>query len=406
MTSAGRDRDLALLTGPDAGDILRAALAPAGGQLLDWRPTHVDYQPRSGSTAGYAARVRWVDGRVTHERFGAFTGTPPDRALTVGNGEDQVTVWRFPYDPYLPGLATGYDPAGAAALAAAYRLGEAPPRVSVRAYRPRRRAVIALTGPNGQVFLKVVRPHRVAALHERHRLCGRAGVPVPRSLGYTPSGVLVLSPLAGRSLRDALRHGDDAAPSAEAVVGLLDRLPAELVDSPPRPGWAERAAHYAEVMAGILPDQAAQARHLATEIMAARGPRPIVPVHGDLYENQLWVATGRITGLLDIDTAGPGQRLDDLACLLGHLAVLAQIRPAQAAAIDRLTERYLAAFEAALGATGETAADPVDLRHRVAAVVLSLATGPHRVQEPGWPGATRSRLELAVRWVESARRPR
>ena len=40
----------------------------------------------------------------------------------------------------------------------------------------------------------------------------------------------------------------------------------------------------------------------------------------------------------------------------------------------------------------------------IAAVVLSLATGPHRVQDPQWQDATRYRLELAERWVDSARR--
>jgi hypothetical protein len=119
-----------------------------------------------------------------------------------------------------------------------------------------------------------------------------------------------------------------------------------------------------------------------------------VPVHGDFYDNQLQVAAGRITGLLDIDTAGPGDRLDDLACLLGHLSVLGHIYPGRAAAINRLGGRYLAAFESTV--------DQADLRHRIAAVVLSLASGPHRVQQPGWPAATRRRLVLAQRWVDSA----
>ena len=47
--------------------------------------------------------------------------------------------------------------------------------------------------------------------------------------------------------------------------------------------------------------------------------------------------------------------------------------------------------------------DPAELRYRVAAVVLSLATGPHRVQEPGWPQHTRARLDLARQWLASAR---
>jgi hypothetical protein len=41
----------------------------------------------------------------------------------------------------------------------------------------------------------------------------------------------------------------------------------------------------------------------------------------------------------------------------------------------------------------------------VAGVVVSLATGPHRVQADGWQDLTRARLTLAERWLESAERP-
>ena len=391
-----------LLTGPDAGDILRAALAPAGGDLLSWHPVQVDYRPGRASSAGYRARVRWPDGPVSDERFAAYTGTPPEGTLTVGDGQDRIAVWRFPHDPYLPGLATAYDPAAVARLLRGYRLGDQRVRLVVRAYRPRRRAVIEAIGARGRLFLKVVRPSRVVALHRRHRLCTDAGVPVPPSLGYTDDGLLVLQALPGITLRTALQgRATAAAPSAAALLSILDRLPGELTEAPRRQSWSERAGHYAAVVAGVLPAEADRARQLWAELGAppgtGGGTAPPVPVHGDFYENQLQVAGGRITGLLDIDTAGPGERLDDLACLLGHLSVLAQIQPARASAINRLGARCLTAFDSTV--------DPAELRYRTAAVVLSLATGPHRVQEPGWPDATRRRLELAERWLDSARRP-
>lgn len=384
-----------LLTGPDAGEILQTALAPTGARLLSWHPVQVDYQPAHGSTAGYRARVRWPDRRVTSERFAAYTGTPPAGALVVGDGQEQVTVWRFPHDPYLPGLATAFDPAAVARLLADFRLGKGRVRLAVRAYRPRRRAVIEAIGPAGRLFLKVVRPARVAELHRRHRLCTAAGVPVPPSLGHTGDGVLVLQALPGRNMRDALRSGGSSIPSPAEILALLDRLPAELAEASPRPSWADRAGHYAAVIAGILPEHADSARQLAEAITAGAGAGPVVPVHGDFYERQLQLTNGRITGLLDLDTAGPGERLDDLACLLGHLSVLAQIDRPRAAAINRLGGRYLATFK--------TVVDPTWLRYRTAAVVLSLATGPHRVQEPGWQAATQRRLQLAGRWVDAAR---
>lgn len=387
-----------LLTGPDAGDILRAALAPAGGQLLSWRATQVDYQPARASSASYRARVRWPDRRVSEEQFAAYTGAAPAGTLVVGDGEDRIAVWRFPRDPFLPGLATAYDAEAVARLLRSYRLGGQRVRLAVRAYRPRRRAVIEAAGEHGRLFLKVVRPARVAALHRRHRLCTGAGVPVPPSLGYTDEGLLILQALSGTTLRAALRgRAATPLPSGAALLSILESLPGELADQASRPSWVERAGHYAAVAAGVLPAEADRASQLGAEISAGGGNGPVVPVHGDFYESQLLVAGRRITGLLDLDTAGGGERVDDLACLVGHLSVLAQIDRARAGAINRLGARYLTAFGAGV--------DPADLRYRTAAVVLSLATGPHRVQEPDWPAATRRRLDLAERWVGSARRP-
>ena len=398
--SAAARRGLRLLTGPEAGGILQAALQPAGGELLAWQPCQVDHQPGGGSTAGYQARVRWAGGRVSQERFAACTGTgpPPGPVVTVGDGADRVAVWRFPHDPYLPALAAAYLPGAAARLLAGYGLAPGPVSLRVRAYRPRRRAVVELTGPGGRLFLKLVRPAAVAGLHRRHRLCTDAGVPVPASLGYTPEGMLVLWPLSGQSLRQAVRGPGGPVPSGAAILAMLDRLPGALAEGPRRASWPDRAGHYAGVLAGALPAEADRASQLAAAIAAGGGCGPIVPVHGDFYESQLWVSGSRITGLFDLDTAGPGERLDDLACLLGHLSVLAQLEPSRAAAVNRLGARYLGGFDSTV--------DPTELRHRVAAVVLSLATGPHRVQEKGWPSATRRRLELVERWLDSARHRR
>jgi hypothetical protein len=385
---------LDLLTGPAAGEVLRVALQ-GNGQVLSWRPDQVDYQPRRGSTAGYRVRVRWPDGSVSDERFGAFTGEPPPGAVVVADGVHQVSVWRVPHDPYLPGLAAAYDPVAVAGLMAGFGLGAGPVRLLLRVYRPRRRAVVEAAGPGGRLFLKVVRPDLVESLHERHRLLTGAGVPVAPSLGYTPEGLLVLQHLPGRSLQRVLREGSAVAPPPAAVLDLLDRLPAELTAAPRRPSLLRRVEHFAAVIAACLPGEAERSVQLGAAIAAEAGTGPTVAVHGDFYEDQLLVRAGRLTGLLDVDTAGPGERLDDLACLLGHLSVLTLIDPARATAISGLGARYLAAFEPTV--------DPVDLRYRVAAAVLALATGPYRVQDTGWPGSTRSRLDLVERWLDSAR---
>lgn len=385
-----------LLTGPEAGDILQTALDAAGGQLLSWRATQVDHQPRHGTTVGYRARVRWPDGREEQVRFGAYNGPPPPGALVIGDGTERVTVWRFPYDPYLPALPAAHDPAGVTALVRSFGLADGPVRLELRAYRPRRRAVVEVRGTSGsRLFLKVVRPSQVAGLHQRHRLLTDHAVPVPPSLGYTEDGLLVLQALGGQTLRDVLRTGGQPAPDAAEILALLDRLPAALVEVPARRSWLDRVGHYANVLSGVAPRQASLAAEVAAAVAAEAGRGPTVPVHGDFYESQLRVSGGRIVGLLDVDTAGPGDRIDDLACLLGHLSVLSQLTPDRATTLSRLGARYLAAFDRTV--------DAADLRYRVAAVVLSLATGPFRVQEAGWEQATGYRIALAARWLEQAR---
>jgi len=387
-------RDLELLIGPDAGDILRAALRPTGAEVESWRAQQVDHQPEHRSTVAYRVRVRWPGGRSTEERFAASTGPVRGDALVVGDGVDRVAVWRFPHDPDLPGLATAYDSGAVARLLADSGLGSGRVRLTLRAYRPRRRAVIEAVGACGRLFLKVVRPGRAESLHRRHRLLTGAGVPAPPSLGFTPDGVLVLQALPGRPMRQVLWTSGAAVPSGEEILALLDRLPAALLDAPRRRSWLDRSEHYAAVVGAALPAEADRAHQLAAAIVARAGTGPTVPVHGDFYENQVHVQAGRISGLLDVDTAGPGDRLDDLACLLAHLSVLALIEPRRAAAVNRLGARYLAGFERVV--------DRAALRYRVAAVALSLATGPHRVQEPGWEAGTRHRLDLVEQWLDSA----
>ena len=387
-------RALALLASDGAAEILATALRFVGGELISWRARQVVHQPGRGATVVYGVQVRWPNGQLAQETMVACSGEVPDGALVLDDDRDRIALWRFPYDPGLPGLAVACDEAAVASLLEELGLGHRHVRLHTRAYRPGRRAVIEATGSRGRLFVKVVDPGRVKALHECHRLLVASGLPVPQSLGWTPQGILVLQALSGRTLRQTLHSRGAPIPTGEAILALLDRFPPELARGTPRPSWLDKAPHYASVIGAALPSEAARAADLATNLAAESPPPEVVATHGDLYEKQLLVSRGRVSGLLDVDTAGPGDRLDDLACLVGHLSVLAQMDRRRASAIRRAADGYLASFEAK--------APPVQLRSRVAAVVLSLATGPRRVQEHGWPGTTRRRLELAERWFGSA----
>lgn len=397
------DRTLSLLTGDEASRVLSAAVASAGGDLLEWRASQVDHRPGTSTTVAYRTVVRWGD-VVQQETLAASTGIGatgdmPAGVLVLGDGEQQVSVWRFPSDPGLPALALACDRRTVGGLLAS--LGVAGVDVDgsnvhlrVRAYRPRRRAVVEVRAAGGRLFLKVVRPVAVAGLQSRHRLLHGAGVPVPRSLGWTDEGLLVLEALPGTPARQRLRQGA-SLPPGWALTGLLDALPPEVMDLPCRRSWADRVEHYAGVVASALPAEGDRVNALAAAVGdGLSGAAPEVPTHGDFYESQLLVDGTQVAGLLDVDTVGPGRRADDLACLLAHLHVLAVTSAAESGAVMDAMGAYQRWFEQVV--------DPVELRLRTAGVLVSLATGPHRVQEAGWPEATRRRLDAAQGWVEEA----
>ena len=372
---------LQLLLGEAAVDLWTAAVAPTGATLRGLRATSVSLRTDGSATVQYAAALE-VAGRPARDTLAATTGSriPPGAAVLAGDvdgAETRVGLWRWPHDPALPALAR------ATSTAAVGRwLGAADAVLRVRAYRPGRRAVVEVTAQDRRWFLKVVRPAEVAGLLARHRVLAGA-VPAPPVLTATDDGVLVLPALPGTPAR-ALLADPTARPSAATLTALLDRLPGELLALPRVRGPLERAGGHAAVLALVLPHLRHRWDRVAGRLADADpGTHPLVPVHGDLYEAQLLVDRGEVTGLLDVDGAGAGHRIDDWATLLGHLAVAG-------------AHGYRAELAAALPW------GPAELAPRVAAVVLGLATGPFRVQQRGWPRATEARLALVEQLLDGA----
>jgi aminoglycoside phosphotransferase len=389
-------------------DLLRAAVDHGGGTLLTWQLDHVDAHPQRSTTATYTAVVDWPFGRRNEllgasVRVGGRTETD-ERAVIFADGQREVAVWLYPRDPDLPGLVRAAYPEQVAALLHAYEITPElveTERVELEmiGYRPRRRAVlrvaVPIEGRRSVFYIKVLRQKLFEPTLRRHQLLLGAGLPAPQVAAATDDCLLVLPQLPGRPLAQAIFDPQPPC-TAEQLVGLLDAMPREVATLPRRNPWTDAIDQYAAMVAAALPSLEGRLQWLVDQVrggLAGIGPGT-EPTHGDFHEGQLFVADGRVTGLLDIDTVGPGRRADDLACLIAHLSTVQRMSTVQAARVSQLVRTWMPVFDARV--------DPVELRLRAAGVVVSLATGPYRGQEPHWEAETEQIVEAAERLVRSA----
>ena len=397
---------LTVLLGAGAREVVGAAVHAAGGELATLRRREVLYRPGRRASVRYDATVRWAGGPAVPETLVAIADVdgPPAGTLVVSAGDLAVGLLRYPEDPVLPGLRSAVS---AAAVAARLGVPEEGVTLDVRTYRPGRRAVVRVrVGERGRGGAGFERYLKVVPLDELASLTGRLAaldghVPVPRVVATWPeAGTIVLAALAGRTIREVLLAGDraavDALPDGGAIVDLLDRLPAP----PTGPtvsvssGPLGRAAGHAGLLAAVMPDERERLETLVGRIGGPPSAGPVVAIHGDLHEAQLLVDGSRVVGILDVDGAGPGRRVHDLATLLGHLVALGDAVPRRRVAIDRWRGRLEPAFERTV--------DPVELRRTTAAALVGLSTGPFRVQAPAWRRQVRRRIASAETWAASA----
>jgi len=400
---AREPEEVALLTGPRAASVLSGALAPVGQQLLSWEVHSVHHRPGAGVSVGYTAVVVTPNGSHRTEYLCATTArlsNPQAAGLTrvsPRGGEGPVVhVWRHPADPELPALAIACTPS-----LLSRRLGT-PIKATMVAYRPTRRAVVRVTySDSSTAYAKVLRPGQSSSFADRHRMLCAAGVPAPDVLRDDPDGLVLLSTGRGVALSGLLSRGMDEGRAARvftSLTTLLDALPTSALQLTPHPAWSERARHYAHAASTVLPEHALRARAIADgveQLMAASDPGPIVPVHGDFYEANVLMEGEGVASMLDVDSLGPGHRVDDLACLLGHVSVLDHLAPASYPHLRPVLEVWTR--------LAEQQVDPVSLRARCAGVVLSLVAGARREDGGPWRPDAEGRLARAETWLAQAR---
>lgn len=380
---------VAALLGVESRAILEALVSQVGGTLIDSKVVQVRYSPGAVCVVQYRVNVDW--GRdQTSETFVASHGLETDGDVVQIEFDGlPISIWRYPQDPFLPGLVAASDPKRVANLLADLGAQKQQIRLRRRAYRPGRRAVIEAVAPKNRLFIKVVQPADVADLHARHRELAKI-LPVPNSHGWSEDqGLIALEAMGGRTFRKSLESGARRFPEPQLIVEMLDRFPST---GKRKRGPIENAAGHARLLKALVPDMSSEIDDIRESLSGATDVEP-VGVHGDFHSAQLLVDGNRIVGLVDVDNAGLGQRADDYAGLIGQLSTSALVS-ARRKTINDYAEAALTTFER------ET--DPVDLRLRIAAVVLGLSTGPFRVQRPTWPAQTRRRIGLARQWVDSA----
>ena len=222
------------------------------------------------------------------------------------------------------------------------------------------------------------------------------GIPVPAMLEAHAAGVLALEAGSGESLGAAIRPHGGADLDPNEFIALLDALPPGVMRLEARRAWSDSIQRYRQAATLALPHRAGEldalVRGIAAHLVAAERGEP-VPAHGDFYDANILLSSGKISALLDLDSLGPGYRVDDLACLLGHLAILPSLGEKNRSAGEAL-ERFARVFERTV--------DPRALWARSAAVALTLIAGSRGLGPDTWEQVAEARLRAVHELVRRA----
>lgn len=383
----------------EATALLETVLAGSGRVLTDVRPVAAEADAVLGTVSGFEVATRVAgdphDPPVTDLLYVARAVDDEAAGLVVADPRTgtRYRVWRYPDDPALPALAAAVHPDAAGVLLHRIGLGGAVPDVELVSYRPGRRAVIRVVQPSRTTYLKVLRPGQVAAVHERHQVLRAAGLPVPEPLGWSPAGLLLLAGSPGVPALEVLSAvaATDRLPRALRV--LLDRLAALPRQWPARRTPVVAVDWYAAQLAGVAPALGQRAEAVGAAVRAAAPPAGCDTIHGDLHLGQVLVDPERpdvVLGLLDVDTAGPGHRGDDVSALVANVvtADLMAHDPAAAAAVETVG-----------GAWPGLLAPPdalAELSVRLASQLLAHALGPATRGDTALADRVLGRAELAL----------
>lgn len=379
----------------DHGDeLVRQVLTGSPDADLPGLEVHTDaihYRAGRDVTVGYQV-VLEQDAVRQEEYLLATTADVTGEVATLDSEQFGFRVWRHPHDPVLASAPEAFSPDAVAGWLATAGLASGEVALTAVAYRPMRRAVLRADVDGGRWFVKLQRPKRHLEYLERMALLAPAGV-TPPVVAVPAEGVTITAAAEGVSLAQALAAWSmqgAVEPDPASLLELLGRLPGGVRTLPPQRGHDVRLRMGLETAAVELPGRASEIPDLGERLLAADARAelgPVVATHGDFYEANIFTVDGRATSVIDIESAGPGHLVDDLATLMAHLVVLPDLSAVHYAQLPGLIDRWYAAF-----------CDVVDgptLRARTAGLILGLMSGAGEAQAS-------ARLDRALAWAPRA----
>ncbi len=282
------------------------------------------------------------------------SGSPGTLDLEDGAGE-RLRAWLYPADPALPALAPAVYADSARIILERMGRSVGPVDLALCSYRPGKRAVVCVNAPDPVAFLKVVRPRKAAAIAQSHASWCAAGVPAAQVIAWSQDGLIALEPLTGEA---AIGIVSDVEPESLVATmrALTDRIARIPSVRPARASLASRLDFTRKGMTRLAPERVADIDSMCERIrltlsLAGPAPRPVT-VHGDLHLGQVFLdpeRPDRVTGVVDIDTAGIGDPADDAAALVAQLLASAELLdradlPARADAARQLAHAFRAAW--------------------------------------------------------------
>jgi hypothetical protein len=283
------------------------------------RLRHFGYHPHTRAIVSYTAERRF--GRmVVRDEF----------AVEMSAGK-AARAFRFPDDPYLPGL-----PRAASAVEAQQLLSEyaslSPYRLKVETvrYRPGTRAVLRYTGTwksrrvgTMRLFARVMPPASLSRFMSAMELAGASGFAIPCVVAqWEQGGVVLLPEVRGDNVRELISTGTPPEPSR--VLDCLEKLWGSGFE--PGQGCSLNLIggyRLAKDVLSMLPANESY-RPLLHRISESLDPfvsnwGPSALAHNDFYDDQMILTPEGQLALVDYEEIGPGDPMLDVANMLAHL---------------------------------------------------------------------------------------